>query len=294
MSQPSFGEQSVNIGQRQAGRVRVLGVNANGTIVPRLLLRIGMTLEQRPPDFVGAQPVDQYSLRGLTGQLRLTEHADAIASLQWIDPQNAPRSAAPSYECNATVSIDVDCRRIETIERWRDGKPPRFWLQLWPSFLSNTQGWYDAEVRAFPFEVPRDTWIAALTGLGLGRFLVLEVPLTTVNADVFTQTSAHLGHALNHLDRGYYSDAVSACRLAIDAMFTVLTGKVQFADYLAAHTDQSRAKKYSQLLTGLKELTHLPHHPSAGTWTYVRAEAVFVVQTTQHLVALVGDLVRPE
>ncbi len=63
-------------------------------------------------------------------------------------------------------------------------------------------------------------------------------------------------------------------------MFTVLNadGKQTFAEHLAPHSDKERAaESLSQSLTGLKNLTHLPHHPASGPRVYTRAEITALV-----------------
>jgi len=61
-----------------------------------------------------------------------------------------------------------------------------------------------------------------------------------------------------------------------------------FAAYLSPSIPDARGKEYASLLTALKEIAHKPHHISSTGKHYLRAEAVFAIQTMQHLLALVG------
>lgn len=292
MSQPSYGEEQVMVAQRGAGIVRVLAAYALGDVFPRLGLRLGITLRELTPDYSGVTPIAAYELRDLHGEVRLTEYGDVLGPLHWIGQRRGPRSGTPALEQQVETAVDLDQWRIERLERWRRGESPRLWLQLWPSLLSSAHGWYESDMRPFPFTIPRDAWLAVLTGLKVARFTVLEVPFTEADATVFSQAARHLGDAHSQLRDGRFSEAVGTCRLALDAMFIVLIAdeKRPLAEYLAPLTDSKRAEQYAKLLSALKELTHLPHHTSSAPREFGRAEAVFVVQTTQHMLALMCEL----
>ena len=103
----------------------------------------------------------------------------------------------------------------------------------------------------------------------------------------------HLTKAKRRLDDGNYDDAIGACRLAIDAMFKGLEAngaQAGFANYLMPAVPEDRANEYAKLLSALKEVAHEPHHISSAPQQYWRAEATFMIQTVQHLLALAGSL----
>lgn len=293
MSTKSLGQQDVYVSQRQVGTVRVLALHAYGALSPRLYLRLGWTVREFEADSQSLLPIKGYRLRALQGELRLSEYADAVASLQWIDPQQAAVSSSHPHEWHVQLTTELDRRKVELIDRHRKGGHLTLYLQLWPTFVGEANSWYDSEVSPLRFEVVRDDWLSILEGLGVGRYLVLEVPLTTVNAEAFTQAAKSVQHALKHLDEGNYNDAISACRLADDAMRHVLgvRGNESFAEYLMPHVGERRAKEYSAALGALRKLMQMTHHISSDSPVFSRGEAVFVVQSLQHALALVGGLV---
>jgi hypothetical protein len=294
MSHSSYGEQDITVAHRVVGTVRVLAVFPRGEVFPSLCLRLGVTLREFAPDYHGGVPMAGYEMRDVQGELRLTEHGDALGALRWFDQHRISRSTSPAYESQVEMSVDLDPWRIERMERWRRGEPPRFWLKLWPTVVGSDHTRLEAAVNSFSFAIPRDSWLSVLAGLNVARYSVLEVPATEADAAIFQQAAAHLAKARGYLGDGRYSEAVGACRLAVDAMFSVLGADVRLplGDHLARLTDERRGASYAKLVSGLKEITHLPHHTSSQPREFRRAEAVFVVQTTQHIVALIGDLRR--
>lgn len=294
--QSSFGEQILTVNATHVGRVRVLGVFAESVQFPRLGIRLGVELSSGNKQHAGSgAPNGTFQVRDVSGELRLLQNSDAIGLVHWTGQRRGIRSGGG--ETQISLVCELDPWRLSRLEQWRGGKPPRFWLQLWPALVGDT-AWYDADAVVFSVDVPRDVWLDVLTRWGTTRYTVFELPYLGIDRARFQRAIGHLDLARRRLLEGAYDDCVAACRLTIDAMFGDLdaergTGAPSFADRLPPSVPRDRAKEYGKLLGALKEVTNEPHHLSGAAIGFNRAEAVFVVQTTAHLLALVGALTAP-
>ncbi|MGH7647747.1 MAG: hypothetical protein ACREND_06490 [Gemmatimonadaceae bacterium] len=295
--QSSFGEQILTVNSTRIGRVRALGVFADSVQFPRLGIRLGVELSSGNRQFAGqAVPDGALQLRDLSGELRLLQNSDAIGLVHWTGQRRGVRSGGG--ETQIPLVCELDPWRLSRLEQWRDGKPPRFWLQLWPALVDD-KSWYDADVVGFSVDVPRETWLDVLSRWGSTHYAVLEVPYIGMDPARFQRAVEHLDTARRRLLEGAYTDCVATCRLAIEAMFGDLdaergAGADSFADRLPSSVPRERAKVYGRVLAALKDLSHEPHHLSGVPTELSRAEAVFVVQTMAHFFALVGALTSPK
>jgi hypothetical protein len=286
----SYGEQMLTVNGVNVGKVRVLDVYAGGAITPRLDLRLGFTLATG----VRWRFDDVESIRGqlhdVTGELRLAEHGESTGFLCWTG--NQPRVYPSQSEHQVTMACDLDPWRVRRIEAWRNGASPKFWVAIWPT-LVDQNGWYDAQVPSFPVTVPREKWLEVLNKWGVADYALLEVPRSAFDRQRFGEAVGYLEKARQLVDTGHQDRAVGECRLAIDAMFPPLiaaTGKSDLAGHFASVVPAERASAYAKLLRALKEVTHMPHHTSSNAHGFRRSEAIFVVQTTEHFLALAGDI----
>jgi hypothetical protein len=188
---------------------------------------------------------------------------------------------------------------LERLEQWRDGKAPLLWMEPWPTFVTSTGSSIPASMRAFPVKIPRDDWLAALSAMGYGDYIVVEIRTPPQYADRFNRAYDHLREAHKAYLEGSHNDAVAACRNAYDAIFPVLPTKedigVKDGDsyvgkLLEPLTDERRAAEYARIAKGLKELTHLSHHTSSAPRKFRRAEAKFVMRTTEDFLQLVAEV----
>jgi hypothetical protein len=288
--QQSLGEEIVTINSHIVGKIRVLHMNPIAALFPCLRLTLGVTLSTPKSGFSGVPIPTGFQLRDLRGELRLSEHGNIAGHLEWVGHRRFVRP--DSHENQISMQCDLDRWRVHRIESWRKGKPPRFWLQLWPSLVGPSE-WYDSDIQAFAVEVPQQAWLDTLAQWGTTRWSVLEVPYSTADREEFERALDHVSHAVSRIDAGDYTIAVSECRLAIDAMFSALDRdgkKERFAQRLNNSVPAERAEQYSALLKALKDVTQKPHHTSTDPVAFRRSEALFVVQTVQHVLALVGDL----
>ncbi|HEY4319942.1 MAG TPA: hypothetical protein VGM77_02090 [Gemmatimonadales bacterium] len=257
-----------------------------------MTIQLSFQLKERDSQAAQPRPIARYKIRALTGELRLQQYGDSIGELRWLDPGNTPLVNPDSGEWQSILGMELDPWRLERLELWRAGKPPVFWLQLWPSIVSVDHGWYDTSIQSFACSVPREAWLSVLDVFQEKRFLVLEVPCLSRHVDGFNAVGVHLSRALTRLDEGQFSDAVVACRLAMELLIGLAKqGRGELSDALSTCTDDRRGAEYAKLVVAFKDVTNLSVHASAGPPQFTRAEAVFVVQMTQHAVALIGNLV---
>lgn len=315
----SFGYGDVSIDDRNAGRVQVIDLSPAHGLRPRLVLRLDWTLVDRV-DGHGSRFSGMH-LRDVVGELRLAEHGLAVGLLAWVGQPRRPRirSSLQGTGGQTELACDLDWARLEAIERQRAGRPPTFFLQIWPTLITEEAGvWLEAQILPFRIDIPRDVWTAGLDQWGYGTVEVIEVRYDRSQTAIFDRALDHLRDARQEIVAGKYNGAVAACRLAIDAMFVGLASafpeaenaqthstaagtedhdvlpKSRLRDILAPYCDAKRAEAYAQALTGIKNATHLAHKTSSGPRVYSRVEAQFVLRSIEETLALVGGLmVRP-
>lgn len=324
----SIGEAEIALNSTIVGKIRVLGIAAASVIFPRLQVDLGITLNEltdplRHSTGAGAA----WELRALAGELRFAEYGDAISLLSWVGPRRYVRSSSYGAENSVSCVCELDPWRVETIERRRDGAPPRFYLQLWPTFLSGSV-FLDAEVRSIELRVPREMWLEFLARSGGHQFEVIEIRYRSSEAESFRRGFERLREARMRFNDGLYDEAIAACRKAIEAIGheapVTSTGKSESdtpkkvtpageqtasrdtssagADNVASAgndplrtifamaSDARRAKEYAGIVARLKQLGAFAHHDFGATLTYSRPEAQFIIRTTEGLIALVSEL----
>lgn len=293
----SFGEMELCVNSWIVGRVRVLDVYQGPALYPRLTFRLGISLRDHLSDaFSPGRSIKDFEIRDLRGELRLEEGAKALGLIEWIGSRQHIRSGPHATENQVEVVCSLDWARLETIEEYRAGKPPTFWLACWPTLVDQT-GFLECEIRPIRAQIPRDRWMELLTQLtGLRRTLV-EIILPTVRTPEFGTAIGHIEEAQHRVDRGDFDDAVAACRRAIESMSAALSipnDAKALEQRIAAATDARRGSAYAGILSRLKELGNVTIHRPEARGRYVRAEAQFVVAVTSHMLALVASLLAQD
>lgn len=292
----SYGEAEIMVSSRIVGRMRVLYFFRAPAIYPRLGIKLGCTLhESTKAEFEPGRPITQFELRGLSGELRLQELADTVCTVEWAGQRRHVRSSDYGNESQIDGVCDLDAYRLERIEALRNGAEPSFWLALWP-ILTDQQGPLDAGIRPIRLTVPRERWLEFLSSVRDDAWAVLEVPFSASDAARFQAALTHVRNARKRIDTGDYDDAVAACRRSIEALageLGVNRSLDQFVPLLETWTDERRAKEYGGIISRIKQLAGYAIHDFGQPVTYSRAEARFVVATTEHLLAMVGALSKP-
>jgi len=288
---PSFGEGDIIINSTTAGRFSVKNMFVGSAIFPRLHITIGCTLNDtpdrsKPPAFPGLQLAD------LRGELQLSEGGHAIGRVEWAREQY--RVTGNAYEHQLEMSCDLDQARMEAIERWRNGKEPVFYLQLWPT-LVGTDGLYNqAQSRTIRASVPRDLWLDVLSRLQNNRWMLVEIEVSAGKGEIARAAAEQVDEAWKKIDQGEFDSAVMCCRKAMDAIDRLMPKgdgdqKAEpMRKLLEEGISEKRGEHYAGMLSKLRRLAaHAAHE--FDNLPFSRAEARLIASTTANFIALIGS-----
>lgn len=293
MSQASYGESAIQIESTHVGLVRVQDLYSGSAVVPRLCFRLGVELKRSPAAHTGgdAGPIP-FQIVDWRGELGLSEGGDAIATVSFVGDVRPIRFPQDRHETQIRLACDLDGRRIEAIERRRAGAPPVLYLELWPRVTSAALFTYTriAPIRVSP---SRDVWLRFLDACRGTHHEIFEVPIASGQREHITRAAEHLRSARRKLIDGYNTDAVGACRLAIEAVAKEL-GPAEsdryWTDQFARFSGESKGSALGLIASKLKALVSKAHHDSPSRTEFTRPEALFVVRTTESFVALLAEL----
>lgn len=299
----SFGESDILFSSYIVGKARVLSFHAAQAIYPRLTMMIGISLfDATDEEHAPLQVRRPYVMADMTGELRLKEMQEVVAPVYWAGDKHFVKATKRGHETQAMMTCDLDFQRIELIERWRQGKPPVFWLQLWPTLMANGERLDWAEVRAFPVSITRELWMAFYEQVGGGKFDVIEVQFSAKEAAQFSAAVGQIQKARGQIADGDYDGAVLTCRKAIEQIFRDLpeveaqeapgseTKDSPVRKFFRLSTDAERASAYVGILSRIKALSNMAAHGIDSKHIFGREEAQFVLRTTESMLALIGKL----
>lgn len=291
----SLGESEIQLSTYTIGKARALNIFPESAIYPCLGITLGCTLrdvkESLSPKI---DPIQEYALTDLEGELRLAEHVTIVGHVVWKGSRHGIRSYSHESEHQLKLVCDLDPWRLEKIEEYRDGKSLTLWLQLWPTIVSK-DGLLDAKIGTLRMAIPQEKWIEFLTKVQHDRIEIIEVRFDPEEAERFGKALQYTKAARKRIVQGHYDEAVGEARKAVEILEG---GRKKSADEdplkltLAKNTDIKRATEYRGIVSKLKQLTNLAHHDTGVR--YSRAEAHFIVRTTENLVALVAAVTRPD
>jgi hypothetical protein len=287
----SYGEGEVYSQSRTIGRIRVQAIFVGSEIYPRLGLLCSAALIDIVDDTT--KGLANYELRDITGELRLSENGHTLAALNRTGQRNLVRSNAYGGEDNFSLVCDLDIFRLERIEQLRGGKPPVFWVELWPTLLSKV-GHIDATIRPFRISIPREAWLGFLEKVRNDRYEILELRFARNDAEAMGKTLEYLRLAEARLYDGDYPNAVATCRKALEALAIANELPATGGDWRSALgilTQERIAKEYASILSSIKQLAGFEiHELGKPDPQYTRAEAQFIIRSTENLTALIGHL----
>lgn len=289
----SLGESEVIIQSRICGRIGVTSLGQDPAVFPRLRIALRVALHEVKEGIPGAPTATAFELRDLTGELRLSQDADAVGNVVWKGQRRHVRSNDYGGDTQLTLTCDLDAVRIERIEQRRVGAPLRLWLAVWPTLVADG-AFLDADVRPIAIDVPRDVWLAFLEGARGVSYEVFELALPQLLESQLEDATSYLQTARRRIDAGDYESAVATCRKAVEAV-RLLLPKVEEGDplaaFLAQRTPDRHAEHYTAILSRLKQVTAKSVHASAQGTAFSRAEALFILGMTVVLVSFVAGLV---
>ena len=281
------------IGHYLAGEVSLEGVQADRAAYPRLRLLVNWRLHSLRGEPQSAPQV--YGLAGVAGQLWLQESARVIGTVVRVDSAATIWSSdKPSPETTQLV-CDLDVARVETIELERNGRVPRFMLDLWPTLL-DPEGPMVCGLGRMNFEIPRDEWLRILELMRGWRFEIMEIRYPPTDVKPYERAFALSKKAREFLDTGHFDEAAAASRRVIEALqihFEV-TGRDEENGWKAFFTVPGREKvavEYGKIFSATKKLAGFAiHELKQLPPNYSRAEAFAIVRIVENLMAVVADL----
>ena len=146
---------------------------------------------------------------------------------------------------------------------------------------------------------PREHWLEFLGQSRSTGYSVIEVRFLPSEAAVFQAALGHLRAARASIDAGDLRAAVGSCRLALDAVLDehprVPNGPRQEQIKALWELAEERAHTGSveqnrSIFSKLNSLTSVTHHNYGTAVAFRRSEALFVVQTMESTLALLGGL----
>lgn len=141
-------------------------------------------------------------------------------SLGFAQPN--PTCIVSPASCSSTgqvqYSLALTTAALVALETARDGGPIAFFMSLvaHPARISQHQG-YPASIEVAStihqrlFDVPKEQWLTVLKSVGYCDAILTELKLPTAGA-----SAEHLARAVAARNEGRYSDAIAACRNALE------------------------------------------------------------------------------
>lgn len=285
----NYGSGRFSIGSYIAGHVRVTFVTSAPALAPRIKLELAWSIGHLHATGEMGRPVE-YKITGIDGELFLGRNGPAVGAPLQLGERRHLRSLPYVQEQQTDLTLDLDWRRFERIEEYRQGGSLIFWLKLWPRAEAGGEV-LDARVDEFLVTVPRDDWLAVITDITEDRTDVLEVRHQLSYAHRFQPSLSELRSAQHAVDRGDFNGAVIQARKAVSLLEeAVRAGSDQpLQAVLSDLVDQRHAKLYASLLARAKDMGNIRTH-AASPREYSRVEALFALRLATLLLELLGFL----
>jgi hypothetical protein len=292
---PSLGEGEISIANQRHGIVRVRSLYPIQALYPCLGIEIGIELHELPENISQQKPpLIGYELRDLSGELRMGEHDNLLGFVGWAGERTHVRSHALPNQRNIRLALDLDPVRLELAERTRNGRAPRFWLDLWPTVIHHTE-FLDAECTRIQFSVPIETWVQVISTMQRGSYEIIEVRFDVPRAERFQKAVGHLRDARRKIDEGMFDEAAALSRKAIEATATAcgLPKNADWATLFKKSRQERCATEFGGIASRLKQLAGFAiHDMNQPAPDYTRSEAQFIVRTSEAFLALAAGLVH--
>lgn len=290
---PSIGECDLIVNSQVVGTIRGLYIFADSAVYPRLGIQLSVSLRDVPESELSfGKSLVGYELRDISGEIRLSENADVLGALSWAGARRYVRSSASGFESQVKCVCDLDPFRIELVERHRNGVPPKFYVELWPVLVRGSE-FLDAHVTSLELRVPREGWLDFLARAGGRDYEIIEVQYGPMEREHFRRAFQRTKDARGKLAAGDYDEAVGLCRKALEALsheLPSLDGDNPLRSLFVRATGEKRGAEYTGIVSRLKQLAAFAHHEFGSPLTYSRAEAQFIIRTTEGVLSLTSVL----
>jgi hypothetical protein len=288
---PSLGEVRISVNNcHDAIILTVLDVVADQAKYPRLIINARYILKETDDT---SYPLQNYELTDLRGELRLSEHSDAIGTVVWIGQRHQYKSNLTISEgFNVKLYCDLDPRRIEKIEQHRNGQEPVFWIELWPTLIGE-KNFTNIQTRPCRIAIPRDRWIQILKGTGYGDFEIIEIVRGRMDEKLYSRAITHIKDAQTRLNYGDYDGCLADCRESIEAIIKATPKEegnldVAFKATLVEKLGKKRADHLIGIISRVKKWTNIAAHSQEQPVEHSRAEAQFIMNSTINILYLIG------
>ena len=190
------------------------------------------------------------------------------------------------------MCCDVPFQVLNRLETERSGNAPVRWIDLCGSWVING----DIEptsLHPWQVTVPTEMWDIFLADSGYRDFDVIELRRVMKDGSFLGPAMAYLGTSRG-LVASVPTAAVARCRSVIEAIDRALKDRrdQKAPSYLAACTDERRAKQHSRVLSVIKQLGSLAYHDYGRDSRFTPAESIAVVRLCEVLLVLLGELSR--
>ncbi len=283
-----------------------------GADYPHLWWQLEMALQP------SKSPVHDYALRSATAQLFLLPTGQKIADAHPIPLHRVVHGfqshAGTEY---LTLEFPLDTRRIEAIERCRQGGSIQFRLDMQlqvdcftaiPAHEASKRPalWGLKDIQHMmlqeTFQVPQTHWVErALPQIGYGQVHLVEFPATPLEACAALERSFKaLKQAEEKHRLGFYDDAAGKCRLAIEPFFDheledAANPKSRRIPVLKKSWETKLGKAtYDWLkatLGSIKDASNAPHHSPNEHYSQLDSQMILAVTTA--VVAYIARAINP-
>lgn len=286
----NYGQQRISIDSQTVGSVRITSLTHAPALAPRLCFHTAWTLTPYRPRPQPGDPRVDFRVTAIEGELRTGESGPAVGLLFQLGERQSLRSLDYADEQHSELIVDLDWFRFERLEELRQGGPLQVWIKLWPRAEAPGQ-LMDMRVDAFTVRIPREDWLAVISGISGDRTDLLEVRYHLSYAGRFRPSLNELAHARRAIDRGETTKAVLAARKAITLVEQALRAGEPggLEQLLAPNVDPQHAKIYAGIASHIKNMGNIQAH-EANAREHSRAEALFAVRSTELLLELIGSL----
>lgn len=239
--------------------------------------------------------VQRHSIKGVASirntALRLDANVDGqVKTIAWGHPESRTSVELSEHAGNQKeyFSIQLSNAQLCALEKYRSGGDISFSLWLHSDYCDGMRVASTSDHEHIT--VTRQDWLDALKAMGFTNKLLFEVATLSPTKEDRSDIQRLIELAYQHLLSGSYSEAVTDCRKAIEALESNPSEK-KVADsatdkFKSDRQNMTVAERVAFLRVALKNVTHLGPHYSSGE-VFDHRQARIVVAAT---IALIADL----
>jgi len=208
-----------------------------------------------------------------------------------MTPSRGDRVLKP-FNCSTKTScnfeVDLDSRRIEAIERLRNGNALYIIASVWGTAFSKENGVHEVS-QDLHHNINQGTWVEILAQLGYARYMLLEIPIQDMNTHPeLAEAAEHLSSAQKAMMNGNFKETLSTCRQALEEIHNAMGDKPLKAKGWKELLDNTQVlpkeDRVRLIRRALWILTSAAHHSDDTTakfeWTREDAKSTIIILAT--------------